>query len=167
MKIEDYIKQNKTKIRQVITQYVDNETSKDIEQDVYLKIWRTSSQNKSFGYVKTIVINTCKDFFKSKHYRQAKITSGEDECLLSVKDNAETPHQRTERMFRQKIIVNAINRLSPKLKEVIILYDIEEMEQEKIAAKLNCPVGTVKSRLFNARKQLQVDLSNLTEGDFL
>jgi DNA-directed RNA polymerase specialized sigma24 family protein len=75
MKIEDYIKHNQTKIKQVIGQYVDEETAQDIEQDVYLKIWKNSAQNKPFGYVKTIIINTCKDFFKSKHYKQSKITS--------------------------------------------------------------------------------------------
>jgi RNA polymerase sigma-70 factor (ECF subfamily) len=80
---------------------------------------------------------------------------------------AETPHQRTERIFRQKMIVNAINNLPAKLKEVIILYDIEEMNQNKIAQKLKCPVGTVKSRLFNARKQLQTDLNKLIQGDLL
>ena len=65
------------------------------------------------------------------------------------------------------MITNAINNLSPKLKEVIILYDIEELEQNIIAQKLKCPIGTVKSRLFNARKQLQADLEKLIEGDLL
>ncbi len=58
-------------------------TSQDIEQDVYLKVWRNSAEDKPFAYIKTIVINTCKDFFKSKHYKQSQVTSGEDEALLS------------------------------------------------------------------------------------
>ena len=167
MQIEEFIKQNQIKIRKIIGQFTDEETSKDIEQDVYLKIWKNSAQDKPFGYVKTIVVNTCKDFFKSKQYKQAQQTSNDDEKLLSIKSSTETPHQRTERMFRQKTIVNAINNLPPKLKEIIILYDIEEFEQNIIAQKLKCPIGTVKSRLFNARKQLQADLSKLIEGDLL
>ncbi|NLF83015.1 MAG: sigma-70 family RNA polymerase sigma factor, partial [Candidatus Gastranaerophilales bacterium] len=55
----------------------------------------------------------------------------------------------------------AIENLKPKFKEVIILYDMKEMSYEEISAKLNCPVGTVKSRLFNARKQLQTELADL------
>ena len=167
MQMQDFIKQNQIKIRKIIGQFTDEETSKDIEQDVYLKIWKNSAQDKSFGYVKTIVVNTCKDFFKSKHYKQSQITSSDETEFLSVKSSTETPHQRTERMFRQKTIVNAINNLPPKLKEIIILYDIEEFEQNIIAQKLKCPIGTVKSRLFNARKQLQADLSKLIEGDLL
>ena len=167
MQMQDFIKQNQIKIRKIIGQFTDEETSKDIEQDVHLKIWKNSAQDKPFGYVKTIVVNTCKDFFKSKQYKQAQQTSNDDEKLLSIKSRTETPHQRTERMFRQKTIANAINNLPPKLKEVIILYDIEELEQNIIAQKLKCPIGTVKSRLFNARKQLQADLRKLIEGDLL
>lgn len=167
MLIEDFIKQNQIKIRKIIGQFTDDETSKDIEQDVYLKIWKNSAQDKPFGYVKTIVVNTCKDFFKSKQYKQSQQTFNDDEKFLSAKSKTDTPHQRTERIFRQKMITNAINNLSPKLKEVIILYDIEELEQNIIAQKLKCPIGTVKSRLFTARKQLQADLEKLIEGDLL
>lgn len=167
MQIEEFIKQNQIKIRRIIGQFTDVETSKDIEQDIYLKIWKNSAQDKPFGYVKTIVVNTCKDFFKSKQFKQSQLNINDDTELLSVISATENPHQRTERIFRQKMITNAINNLPPKLKEVIILYDIEEIEQNIIAQKLNCPIGTVKSRLFNARKQLQADLKKLIEGDLL
>ena len=49
------------------------------------------------------------------------------------------------------------------MKEVIILFDIEELPQDKIAQKLNCPIGTIKSRLFKARKLLYEDLKVLLE----
>ena len=167
MTIENFIKENQKKIRQIIWNFADEETAKDIEQDVYLKIWRSSSHNKPLGYIKAIVVNTCKDFLKSKQFRQSQAMSADENDLLVIKDGRETPLQKTERLFRQKMIVKAINKLPQKLKEVIIFYDINELDQNKIAQKLNCPVGTVKSRLFNARKQLQVDLSALIEGDLL
>lgn len=167
MKIENFIKENQTKIKQIIGTFADEETAKDIEQDVYIKIWKNSAQNKPLAYIKTVVVNTCKDFIKSKHYKQTQITSNDEEVLVSLKDKAETPYQRTERLFRQRMIFNAIENLPPKLREVIILYDIEEYDQNTIAKKLKCPIGTVKSRLFNARKQLQADLSKLIEGDLL
>lgn len=163
MNTENFIKNNQTKIRQIIGNFADNETAKDIEQDVYVKIWKNSAENKPFAYIKTVVINTCKDFLKSKHYRQSQRTSGDEKTLLSIKEETESPHQRTERLFRQKTIYNAIERLAPKMKEVIILFDIEEYDLNTIAKKLKCPVGTVKSRLFNARKQLQTDLKQLIE----
>ena len=167
MNIDNFIKDNQTKIRQIIGNFTDSESAKDIEQDVYVKIWKNSAQNKPFAYIKTVVVNTCKDFLKSKQYRQAQITSGDDEKLLTVKGNTETPQQRTERIFRQKMIYDAIESLPPKMKDVIILYDIEEYDLNIIAKKLKCPVGTVKSRLFNARKQLQIKLTKLIERELL
>lgn len=167
MTIENFIKENQGKIKQIIGRFADNETAQDIEQDVYLKVWKTSAQNKPYGYIKAIVVNTCKDFLKSKHHKQSQLTSSDEDALMLIKDKTETPHQKTERIFRQKTIINAINRLPVKLKEIIILYDIEELDQNTIAKKLKCPVGTVKSRLFNARKQLQAELKNLIEGDLL
>ena len=167
MNIENFIKDNQTKIRQIIGNFADEETAKDIEQDVYVKIWKNSAHNKPFAYIKTIVVNTCKDLVKSKNYKQSLRTSSDEETLLSIKDRTETPQQRTERLFRQKMIYNTIQNLPPKLKEVIILYDIEELDQHTIAKKLKCPVGTVKSRLFSARKQLQTELKQLIEGDLL
>jgi len=167
MSIENFIKENKTKIRHIIGNFADNETAQDIEQDVYLKVWKTSSEDKPAGYIKTLVVNTCKDFFKTKQYKTSKMTSSDEETLLIIKDTKDTPQQRTERLFRQKTIYDAIHNLPPKLKEVIILFDIKEYDQNQIAKKLNCPVGTVKSRLFNARKQLQAELKSYIEGDLL
>lgn len=167
MTIKNFINDNQKKIKQIISGFADDETAKDIEQDVYIKIWKTSSADKPLSYIKTLVLNTCKDFCKSKQYRNSKITSSDEETLLVIKDNKDTPHQKSENIFRQKMILNAISNLPPKSKEVILLYDIEGIDQNKIAQKLNCPVGTVKSRLFNARKQLQEDLKILIEGELL
>ena len=70
MSIEKFIQKNKKTIQGTIKQFVDEETAKDIEQDVYLKLWKTSTYTKSMAYVKTVVINTCKDFFRSLKRKQ-------------------------------------------------------------------------------------------------
>ncbi|MBQ3640455.1 sigma-70 family RNA polymerase sigma factor [bacterium] len=62
---------------------------------------------------------------------------------------------------RQKRILEAIGALKPKLKEVIVMYEMQEMSYEDIAEKIKCPVGTVRSRLFNARKELSITLKDL------
>mgnify|MGYP003347914111 CR=1 FL=1 len=115
------------------------------------------------AYIKTVVINTCKDFFRSKNYKLSNLNNSDDDELLKIKDNKEQTETRTENIFRQRQIKKAVDKLPPKLKEVIILYDIEEMQQDAIAKKLNCPVGTVKSRLFKARKLLYEELKGLIE----
>jgi len=167
MTIEKFIKRNRRNIQGIISRFADEETSKDIEQEVYIKMWRFSAHKKPFGYIKTLVVNTCKDFIKSKYNKCSRLNTSDDEELILIRDNHETPLQKTESLFRQKTIADAINRLPHKLKEVIILYDIEDLDQNKIAQKLNCPIGTVKSRLFKARKLLQVELKEFIEGESL
>ena len=82
---------------------------------------------------------------------------------MKIKDNKEQVEKQTDNIFRQKLIKKAIDKLPSKLKEVVVLYDIEELPQDKIAQKLACPVGTVKSRLFKARKLLYEELKGLIE----
>ena len=163
MTIEKFIRKNRRTIQGTIEQFVDKETAKDIEQDVYLKLWKTSTYTKSMAYIKTVVINTCKDFFRSKNYKLSNLNNADDDELLKVRDEREKTEERTDNIFRQKQIKRAVDKLPPKLREVVILYDIKELSQEEISQKLNCPVGTVKSRLFKARKLLYEDLHGLID----
>ena len=59
------------------------------------------------------------------------------------------------------MISEAINNLKPKFREVIMLYEIENQSYEEISQKLKCPIGTVKSRLYNAKKELATALQEL------
>lgn len=59
------------------------------------------------------------------------------------------------------MISRAINNLKPKFKEVVMLYEIENQSYEQISQKLKCPIGTVKSRLYNAKKELATALQEL------
>ncbi len=62
---------------------------------------------------------------------------------------------------RQKKIITAIEELKPKLKEAILLCEIEGYTYEEASQKLNCPIGTIKSRIYNAKKELAIKLEDL------
>ena len=72
-----------------------------------------------------------------------------------------TPELRLQSKIREKRIIKAIDNLRPKLKEVIMLCDIEGYTYEEAAATLNVPIGTIKSRIFTAKKELAQKLSDL------
>jgi RNA polymerase sigma-70 factor (ECF subfamily) len=55
----------------------------------------------------------------------------------------------------EAVVEDAIGKLSPKLRTVLLLYDVEELSYEEIARVLHIPIGTVKSRLNHARAQIQ------------
>ncbi|MFN4032429.1 MAG: sigma-70 family RNA polymerase sigma factor [Fimbriimonadales bacterium] len=65
----------------------------------------------------------------------------------------------------QQVVEHAIEALSPKLKTVLLLYDVEELSYEEIARVLNIPIGTVKSRLNHARGQIQKHVEAYLRGD--
>ncbi len=163
MSIEKFIQKNKGKIRGTIETFVDKETAKDLEQEVYLKLWKTSTYTKSMAFIKTVVINTCKDFFRSKNYKLSNLNNADDDELLTIKDQKGAIESKIDNTFRQRQIKKAIDKLPSKLRETVILYDIKELSQEEISKRLNCPVGTIKSRLFKARKLLYEELKSLIE----
>ena len=139
--------------------------NEDLEQEVYIKAWRNrdkyQEQNNFGAWIYKIAQNTCKDFLKSATFKKANITDSCDDTILQIKDNKQNPENEFLKKQRQKLIINSIEKLSPKMKEVIILYDMYGLSYEKIAQKLNCPEGTVKSRIYNARKELAISLKDL------
>jgi RNA polymerase sigma-70 factor (ECF subfamily) len=64
----------------------------------------------------------------------------------------------------QEKVRHAISTLPPKLRAAVILHDMEGLSYEDVAAALGCPIGTVKSRLFNARAVLRRKLQRYVES---
>ena len=162
MNLSELIKQNKQNVRNIIKK-ITNEQNEDIEQEVYIKIWQNQSKyeekGKLKGWIGTIAKNLAKDYLKSSYVKNTTIA--EEEKLNEIKDKKQTPELTLIQNERQKLIINAINALKPKFKEVVMLYEIEQLSYEQIARKIKTPVGTVKSRLYNAKKELAQSLKDL------
>ncbi|OGI02447.1 MAG: hypothetical protein A2Y25_01300 [Candidatus Melainabacteria bacterium GWF2_37_15] len=156
------IETHKRSIQNIIMSMAGKNNVQDIEQEVYIKVWKNLNKYKEqgnlWGWIKTITVNTCKDHLKSKQFSTEMKTTFDEETFLNIKDIKPTSESTLLLNERKKLILEAIETLKPKFKEVIIFYDIKEMSYEEIAGKIKCPTGTVKSRLFNARKQLQKEL---------
>lgn len=158
------IKTNKQNIKSII-RLITKEENEDIEQEVYLKIWKNSEKYNEKGSIKnwisSIAKNASLDYLKSSYYKVFQTSTSDDFVIESIKDKKVTPEDKVVRLDRQKVIVNAINSLKPKFKEVIMLCEINGYSYEECAKKLNCPVGTVKSRIYNAKKELAEVLKDL------
>ena len=81
--------------------------------------------------------------------------------ITNIKDKKITPEETLSKKERQKKIIDAINKLKPKFREVIIMCEINGYTYEECATRLKCPVGTIKSRIFNAKKELAEKLQDL------
>lgn len=140
----------------------DNE---DIEQEVYIRTWKNIDKYKEQGkfksWINTITANLCRDYLKSSYFKNATNFVTEDDELIQIKDNKDSVEDAFIKKIRQKKILDAIDKLKPRFKEVVIMYEMQDMSYEEISSKLKVPTGTVRSRLFNARKELSITLKDL------
>ncbi len=164
MNFNEVIKSNKQNIKNII-RLITKEDNEDIEQEVYLKIWKNSDKYKEKGSIKswisTITKNTSLDYLKSAYHKISQTSTSDEYTVTNIKDKKTSPDDNVMKLERQKTIINAINSLKPKFKEVIIMCEINGYSYEECAQKLKCPLGTVKSRIYNAKKELAEKLKDL------
>lgn len=164
MDFNKVVEANKQNIKNII-RLITKEDNEDLEQEVYVKIWKNSEKYQEKGSIKswisTIAKNTSLDYVKSSYHKAAQTSDSEDYTLSCIKDKKVTPDENIIKLERQKRITEAINQLKPKFKEVIIMAEINGYSYEECAQKLKCPIGTIKSRIYNAKKELAKKLQDL------
>ncbi len=164
MDFKKIIKNNHNNVKNII-RLITKEENEDIEQEVYVRVYQKQElyqeKGKLFGWIGTITKNLSKDYIKSSAKKLQQNSSSEENLVNTIKDNADNPEVALLKKERQKRIVKAINSLKPKFKEVIIMYEIDGLSYEYIARTINCPIGTVKSRLYTAKQQLAEILADL------
>ena len=162
--MKSIIDQYRNNIRKIISSMTGSQ-NEDIEQEVYIRTWKNIDKYKEKGkfksWVNTITANLCRDYMKSSYFRHSQNTVTEEDDLIQIKDEKEGIEDTFIRKQRQKRIIDAVDALKPKFREVVIMYEMQDMSYEEISEKLKVPVGTVRSRLFNARKELSITLQDL------
>ena len=144
-----------------------SDDAEDLTQEVFIKMYRTlSTYDPSKGafvtWVTTITRNLLVDHFrKSKQDRMTDsidTTGSEHEDVLplreQIQDQSAPPdaHVRSREVSEQ--VHAALGKLSPELREAVILRDLQDMDYREIATVLKVPEGTVKSRINRGRAEL-------------
>jgi RNA polymerase sigma-70 factor (ECF subfamily) len=141
--------------------------AQDLTQEVFIKMYRTlSSYDLERGafmtWVATMTRNLLVDHFrKTKQDRVTDSLDGatsehEDAMPLSeqIQDKSLPPDARVESRETSETVHRALEKLSPELREAVILRDLQDMDYREIAAVLKVPEGTVKSRINRGRAEL-------------
>jgi RNA polymerase sigma-70 factor (ECF subfamily) len=141
--------------------------AQDLAQEVFIKMYRTlSSYDVERGafmtWVTTMTRNLLVDHFrKTKQDRVTDSMDGapsehEDSMPLSeqIQDKGPTPDAKVQSRETGEVVHEALQRLSPELREAVILRDLQDMDYREIAAVLRVPEGTVKSRINRGRAEL-------------
>ena len=165
MNLKKIIETNKESVKSIIKR-ISGSVNEDLEQEVYLKVWKNADKYQDKGnirgWINTIAKNVTKDYLKSAVNRHECLTENEDSTVFeAVRDKKSSPELKLITNDRQERITKAINDLKPKFREVIIYCEVYGYSYEDCAKKLKCPLGTIKSRLFNAKKQLAKELEDL------
>lgn len=164
MDFKELIKKNQNNVKGII-KLITKEANEDLEQEVYIKAWKNSDkyieQGNFKSWINTIAKNVSKDYLKSAYKKNLNNSTSDEAVLNTIKDKKETPELKLIKNEKQTQIINAINSLKPKFKEVIMLCEIQGYSYEDCARRLKCPLGTVKSRIYNAKKELAEKLEHL------
>jgi len=141
--------------------------AQDLTQEVFIRVYRTiASYDIEKGafttWLTTLTRNLLVDHFRRS--RQDRVTDSidaglrEDDDSLTLSDRLEdtkpTPDDHLASKETQKLVRGALARLSPDLREAVILRDLQDMDYREIAATLRVPEGTVKSRINRGRMEL-------------
>jgi RNA polymerase sigma factor (sigma-70 family) len=84
--------------------------------------------------------------------------------LIEVSDTSPTPEDLLLRLDNQAAVSDALERLHPQLREVLLLCEVEGLKYKEIAMVLDVPIGTVMSRISRARRTLQAQLREQLGG---
>jgi RNA polymerase sigma-70 factor, ECF subfamily len=139
----------------------------DLAQEVFIKMYRTLSTfdttRASFmTWVTTVTRNLLVDHFRKGKYDRVTdsldATPGNQEDGLTIaeqlEDGAASPEAAMRSQETKKLVHEALRRLSPELREAVILRDLQDMDYKDIAKVLSVPEGTVKSRINRGRTEL-------------
>jgi len=158
------------KLIKLITRYVhDHSEAMDVAQEAFIKAYRAMPKFRGdssfYTWLYRIGINTAKNHLVSQGRRppDSDIDASDAERYgveSRLKDH-ESPEAMARRDEVQSVVTDAIEELPEDLRTAITLRELEGLSYEEIAQAMDCPIGTVRSRIFRAREFIENRLQPL------
>lgn len=170
--IEQLVEQFRKPLFHYACNYLNNEfDAEDVTQEALLKAVKALPSFKGDSSLSTwlfrILINTCIDFRRKTANQQvsyfAKAVGDDEETVIEVRDSRPLPDEEVEQMELRSFIKEAIAKLNPEHRTIVVLHDLQGFKYHEIAAITQTSLGTVKSRLFYARQELRKLLKPVME----
>ncbi|MBA3988999.1 RNA polymerase sigma factor RpoE [Aliidiomarina maris] len=167
------VKKYQHKIMSLISRYVKQQGDvPDVAQEAFIKAYRAlpnfRGESAFYTWLYRIAVNTAKNYLVARGRKPpgSDIDAQEAEFLddgHGLKDIASPESQMLSDEIKQTVL-DAIDALPDDLKQAITLRELDGMGYEEIAVTMNCPIGTVRSRIFRAREAIDKKLKPLLEG---
>ena len=150
------------KVVNLVSRYVRSEEAQDVAQEAFIKAYRGLKSFRGdsafYTWMYRIAVNSAKNYLLSAARRQADYQVDVEDAEYfddaAVLRDYDTPdHVLLSQELEEKVF-GAINQLPEDLKTAITLRELEGLSYEQIAEAMECPIGTVRSRIFRAREAI-------------
>ncbi len=139
----------------------------DLTQDIFVRALRALRKFQYQGeasfrtWLYRIAVNACINELRRRKRRgqiegpslDEELETEEGTMARVVPDESLSPHVVAEREEQRRAVRKVVAMLTPKHRAAIVLVDLQQLDYEEAARALNCPLGTLKSRLARAREQ--------------
>ncbi len=158
---EDLVKVHTRRVYSICYRFTGSDAhAQDLTQDVFMRVFRSLKSFRTGEGSFMVWLGRLTRNLLIDHYRRSKLERATDsiEEQLPMLEERTAAIGRTDGMLAGREasegLQSALSRLSPELRETVILRDLQELEYKEIAQVLNVPEGTVKSRLNRGRAEL-------------
>lgn len=161
------------KIFAIISRFIrDSSEVNDVAQEAFIKAYRALGNFRGdsafYTWMYRIAINTAKNYLVAKSRRPpaSDIELDDDESYSSsdlLKDQ-ESPENLLFRDELQRVVNQTIEELPEDLRTAVTLREFDGLSYEEIAEVMDCPMGTVRSRIFRAREAIDKQVKALMDG---
>ncbi|GAA3541228.1 RNA polymerase sigma factor RpoE [Zobellella aerophila] len=160
------------KVANLVSRYVSNGDIPDVTQEAFIKAYRAlpgfRGESAFFTWLYRIAVNTAKNYLVSQRRRPpgSDVEIGDAEYYEggeALKELSSPEHLMLSDEIKRAVF-DTIDALPEDLKTAITLRELEGMSYEDIANVMDCPVGTVRSRIFRAREAIDKRVQPLLQG---
>lgn len=145
--------------------------AEDVAQDAFVKAYRALGSFRGdsafYTWLYRIAVNTARNSMASRQRRpldyEADLNESEQAAVESRMRHGDTPEAAALSDEIHRTVNHAVEQLPEDLRTAIILREVEGLSYEEIAEAMDCPVGTVRSRIFRAREAIDLSLKPLLD----
>lgn len=161
------------KVLSLVKRFVsDMHDAQDVTQESFVKAYKAlpnfRGDSQFYTWLYRIAVNTAKNHLISRGRKTpTQDIDPADAELFAVDDqfkDIETPERLIQRDQLQTVVFEAIEALPSDLKRALKLRELEGLSYEEIAEQMDCPIGTVRSRIFRARESVEKKMQPLLEA---
>ena len=145
----------------------------DVAQETFLRAYRAIGNFRGdaqfYTWLHRIAVNTAKNHLVSHNRRPPTDDIDIDDAEqfasgMRLRDN-DTPERELMRQQLEQTVMRAVEALPEELRVAITLREVDGLSYEEIATRMDCPIGTVRSRIFRAREAIDQEMRPLTDSN--